>query len=541
MSVVVDSFDEVARATIEPWVEPLGPTAECEVLVIGGGPVGLTLGTLLARSIVPTIVVERHPGPSLHPKARGIFPRTLEVFRQINMADDLVDIGTAIAGEIHYVSSSANLAAADHQRVSLLDGVDFSAHSMYSPVLVGQDVVERLLLRRAKLEHLPVHFGVELIALDEADGRMRATLQHRVTGATTVVSATHVVGCDGARSSVRRLSGIDFDGTEDMGAYMNVLFDADLAALVDGRRSVGYQVADAAGSFMAVDNRRRWLFNFRGEEAELDALDEAQLAARIHTGIGRTDIDVRIVSAVKWSPAAKLASQYRKGNVFLCGDAAHVIPPVGAMGMNLGVQDAHNLWWKLAGTYYGNCGPDILDTYESERRPIGERTVAAAASSQMAAVAPSERPSRPPALGNLGLTLGYAYDGAGVIDEDEGPAPAYTDDDVVFTGRPGERLPHFVMTMMHGRVPLSAMVGPSFALFGGGQSMPWLGSIPFVNLVMVLPEMDPDGRFCPTFGVEPDGVILVRPDGVVAWRQRSWTDDGPDRLRSAYRRARMLP
>jgi putative polyketide hydroxylase len=331
---------------------------------------------------------------------------------------------------------------------------------------------------------------------------------------------------------------------DDLGAYVNVLFDADIGHLVEGRRSVGYQVRAADGSIMAVDNRRRWLFNFRVGEEGPDAWTDERLCERIRLGIGLPDVGVDLVSAVRWTPAAKLASSYRRGRVFLAGDAAHVVPPVGAMGMNTGIQDAHNLAWKLAGVVNGSCGDALLDTYEAERRPIGERTVAVAGANQLAAVRTpqgSGPPARPSLAGGIGLTLGYAYASAAVIDDDEDEAPDYPEDAVVLTGRPGERTPHLPLQMGVRATSTSALVGPGFGLLGGADSMAWAGAIRFLNLIAVHPPMDPEGRFCDAFGIEPSGVVLIRPDNVIAWRQRAWSDDGVERLRRAHRRACGLP
>jgi putative polyketide hydroxylase len=541
-SSLVDSFDDAARLDTSSWSPPLVDGAHVPVLIIGAGPVGLTLGMLLTRSMVEAVIVERHRGVSLHPKARGVFPRTMEIFRQLNIAEDLAHIGTAIAGDVHHVTSASSLAADDHERRPIFGDVDLTEHSQFNAVLGGQDIVEKLLLRRAKFEHLPVHFHTELTSLVQHDDHVVAHLTDRSTGATVSVTATYVVGCDGARSAVRSLCGVDFDGDDSFGDYINVLFDADIASLVADRRSVGYQVRDADGSIMAVDNRSRWLFNFRVGDEGADAWTDERLIERITRGIGRADMAVNVVSAVRWAPAAKLASTYRVGRVLLAGDAAHVVPPVGATGMNTGVQDAHNLAWKLAGVVHGTCHPDLLDTYEAERRPIGARTVAAAAANQRAASGPPPSGvtrSGPPSLaGGVGLTLGYAYSSAAVIDDDEGPTPDYPDDQIVSTGRPGERTPHVRLQIGPRATMPSSMVGPGFGLFGGAAAMKWAGAIPFVNVIAVMPPMDPSGRFADAFGIGPSGVTLIRPDNVVAWRQAEWSDDGVERLRRAHRRAR---
>jgi putative polyketide hydroxylase len=543
MTSAVDSFDDAARADSLAWVLPVEADIECDVLVVGAGPVGLTLGVLLSRSLVNTVVIERHPSVSLHPKARGVFPRTMEILRQINVAHDLVDISRRIVGDTHFITRAESLASQDHHRIPIVDEADLRTHSEFAATLGSQDVLERLLLRRAKIEAMPVHFCTELMSFEQHDDHVRVTVRSLVSGATSIIKARYVVGCDGSRSVVRQHLGVGFSGESNMGRYINVLLDADLAQLVDGRQSVGYMVGANGCSLMAVDNQRRWLLNVPLRDDE--SYDDAGLLTLARDAIGRDDLDITVISAVRWSPTAMLADRYRVGRVLLAGDAAHVAPPAGATGMNTGIQDAHNLAWKLTAVLNGQSVPDLLDTYEAERRPIAARTVAVAADAQRAATAALRQGSsaahsggRPPA--NLGLTLGYTYSSAAVIDADEGPAPDYRDDVVISTGRPGERTPHMLAHFGHGNTPISGLVGPGWALVGGAMSTRWIGALSLVPLISVMPPMDPDGLFEQTFGVSASGVVLIRPDNVVCWRQAEWSDDGPERLRAAYRSAAAL-
>jgi putative polyketide hydroxylase len=548
MSTVVSSFDGAARTSAGARTEPLGAQTTCDVLIVGAGPVGLTLGILLQRSLINAVVIERHSGVSIHPKARGVFPRTMEVFRQIGVAHDLADIGRRVAGDHHYVTMAPTLASPDYDhRLLLGPDDDFSNYSEFNAVLGSQDVVERLLLRRARFEHLPIHFRSETTDIVQDDDGVTATVVHRDTNTTSVVRAKYLVGCDGSNSFVRSQMGIAFEGHGDLASFINVLFEADLAHLVADHRSVGYQVTGplGRGSFLTVDNARRWLYNFEIEPGTADTYNDERLRKVLATAIGEP-ADVTIVSAVDWAPAAKIASRYREGRVFLAGDAARVVPPNGAMGMNCGIQDAYNLGWKLAGAVTGNCSPSVLDTYEVERRPIGERTMRFAFEGHMAMAerAAGAPPGGPPpgAMPRqpLGLTLGYTYASTAVIDDDEDPAPDPDDFTFPVTGRPGERTPHLRMRTPNGPGALSSMVGPGWSVFAGPNGGAWGGAIPFVPANVIGPPMDADNAFCSTFGVDTDGVVLVRPDNVIAWRQRSWKPDGHERLRAAHARARGL-
>jgi putative polyketide hydroxylase len=400
---------------------------------------------------------------------------------------------------------------------------------------------------------VPLHFRTELVSFEQDADGVNAVVRHRDSGQVTNVRAKYLVGCDGSKSVVREQLGAAFEGEGPLGEFLNVLFDADLSALVEGRRSVGYMIdgtgeGGVRGSFLAVDNRQRWLFNFQIEAGSAGTYDDARLRSVLRSAIG-AEVPLNIVSAVTWSPSARVADRYRVGRVLLAGDAAHVVPPNGATGMNCGVQDAHNLWWKLAGVVHGTSPAALLDTYELERRPIALRTAAWALAGHHAAAAGPPPQAPPPGSGGgesgrrapmspIGLTLSYRYDEGAFVDADE-DAPAPFDDNVYrSTGRPGERTPHLMLQSIHGRHAVSEFVGPGWGLFGGPESGPWSGAIPFTPLFVIGPEMDPEGAFMERFGVGPDGVVLVRPDNVVAWRSRSWVPDGHERLQAAHRQSR---
>ena len=211
--------------------------------------------------------------------------------------------------------------------------------------------------------------------VDRADG-VHAVLRDRATGARERVAARFVVGADGPRGDVRRALGIGLTHLGTLGEFVNVIFRADLDPVIGDRRYGLYIVEhpEAGGVLVPVgDGRwcygRQW-FPERGESAA--DLTESRSVELIRAAVGVPDLDVQVMARLPFAMTAELADAFRAGNGFLVGDAAHRMTPVGGVGMNTAIGGGHNLGWKLAWVARGWAGPDLLDSYESERRPVGE-------------------------------------------------------------------------------------------------------------------------------------------------------------------------
>jgi 2-polyprenyl-6-methoxyphenol hydroxylase-like FAD-dependent oxidoreductase len=344
------------------------PPAVTDVLVVGAGPTGLMLALQLARRGVRPLVVDKGDGPSVATKALGVQARTLEIYARLGLAEAALERGTRADGANMWV---AGRRAA---RVPLGDiGRDLSPFPFL--LILGQDDNERLLGEALRRHGVEVAWSTELVALErEADGAQGVTATLRgPDGTRRAVRAAWVAGCDGAHSAVRTLRGIGFPGAP----YEHVFFVADT-------RSTGPMVPDELNVylwrsgfhlFFPLHGDDHWRIVGIVPEALRDRDDLAfeEVLPALHAELG----DPLAVRECTWFSTYRIhhrrAARFRDGRCFLLGDAAHVHSPVGAQGMNTGLQDAYNLAWKLALVVSGRASDRLLDSYEAERIPVAKR------------------------------------------------------------------------------------------------------------------------------------------------------------------------
>jgi putative polyketide hydroxylase len=514
--------------------------AQLPVLIVGSGPVGLTMSILLSRLGIRCLLVERHAAPSRHPRGRAISTRTMEVLRELGLEADVRAASLAAERDgLHYFFATT-LTAADYRRIHGGLSQQRAQLSPTSAVVCPQVTLEPIL--RAHAEQLApghVRFNTELASFHQDAKGVTAHLVDRANGASRTVRAAYLVAADGARSGTRGALGIALVGANGLSHNLSILFEADLKPWVEQRRSIIYfiDIPQARGYFLPVDGRR-WVFNLV-VDAELRNNDvgEQRCEHTIRTAIGQAPIPVQILEWQAWTARSEVAERFSAGRVLLAGDAAHIVTPYSAAGMNLGVQDAHNLAWKLAGVLSGWASPALLATYDAERRPIAEwtaeedrRTIAAALGTAQAA-ASWEQWSRELTKRrmNHGLVLGYRYESPAVV-PDGTPPPAVADPfaHYVPTARPGHRAPHVWLEAGGQRVSTLDLFGTGFVLLTGVEghawasvartAAGWLGVPLAVRTVGQDTLSDHDGAWATTYGVDEDGAVLVRPDGHVAWR-----------------------
>ncbi|AXB47274.1 FAD-dependent monooxygenase [Amycolatopsis albispora] len=331
-----------------------------QVLVAGGGLVGLTTALVLRHHDVEVTLLERRASTSPQPKARRFHVRTMEIFRELGLAGLVHEAARELAGHDH-MAAGRTLAEATQLPLWQPSG-DVPEVSPEPPCLVAQDVLEPVLRKAAVEAGADVRFGTELLGFDQdSDG---------VTGklADGEIRADYLVAADGARSGIRESLGITRSGRGAVGEpSVNVYFRADLAEVVRGREFNLCQIdhPDASGALASVDGRRRWVFMAAGGETERD------WPTVLRTALGVPVPDLEILSVLGWQAEMLVADRYSAGRVHLVGDAAHVMPPFAASGANTGIADAHNLGWKLAAVLRGEAAPTLLDSYDTERRPAG--------------------------------------------------------------------------------------------------------------------------------------------------------------------------
>ena len=502
---------------------------EVPVLIVGGGPVGLCTSLLLSRFGVPSLLVERHPATSIHPRARGLNVRTMELLRTWGLEREVREAGRALENATDVVWAES-LAGRELRRVPA--GGRRENVRPVSPTTgctCAQDGLEPVLLAKAQGYAVgSIAFGHELTGVQMGAAEVTATVRRQSTGQELTVQAGYLVAADGADSGVRQALGVAAPGPGILNQQVGIYFEAPLGHLVADRPAVLYFIENAAvsGLFAAVDNADLWVF-YTGRPADWDPAAGGLAAERcvelVRLAAGLPDLAVRVRSVLPWAMAAQTAQRFRAGRVFLAGDAAHLIPPVGGYGMNTGIQDAHNLAWKLAGVLAGWAGSSLLDTYEAERQPVA-RFVTEQALLNM------RQPGRPEQYASLGLALGVSYDSAAVVpDGSLVPEIANPVTDYVPAARPGSRAPHAWLRRGGEHVSAIDLFDTAFTLLAGKSGQKWRDAAVTASRDLGVPlaactvgrggELgDEDGTWAQLYGIGPDGAVLVRPDGHVAWR-----------------------
>ncbi|MBF5002344.1 FAD-dependent monooxygenase [Nocardia sp. BSTN01] len=489
------------------------------VLVVGGGLTGLTAALFLKHQGVPVILVERRTTTSAQPKARRINIRTMELFRRIGIAEAVEDAARGLSAH-QAMAAGPTLARAERLPFTFPGGLpDWDAVTPASASLCAQDQLEPVLRELAQARGCDIRFGVECVDIAEDAAGLTATLRTGPERLDTV-RASYLVAADGAHSPIRERLKIGRHGRGTLGRAVNVYFRADLAELVRGREFNLCQIENdrIPGAFASVDGAHRWIFT---SSAEVDTPAD-RWPELLREAIGVTDIDVEVLSVLPWEPGMFIADTFRSGRVFLAGDAAHVMPPYAAAGANTGIQDGHNLAWKLALVLRGAASSTLLDSYDSERRPLG-RYIADQSSIRTANLRTMTRESTDgtPLADPIALILGTRYPTGAFIDDDS----PHTMDHLDLTGQPGTRLPHRYLA--DGRSTLD-LIGTTFTLLVGPESPDWKLDDQLVDIVRM------DRTWCDAVGSTPTGALLVRPDQVIAWRVQATPDDPA----AAFRRAR---
>ncbi|MFI0723086.1 FAD-dependent monooxygenase [Streptomyces sp. NPDC021224] len=398
------------------------------VLVIGGSLVGLSASLFLGRLGVRHLLVEKHAATSHHPRGRGNNVRTMEIYRTAGVEPAIREAASVLARN-HGILQAESLTG-DNQRWLFREidpGGGLAALSPSGWCLCSQNDLEPVLLRQARELGGDIRFGTELTSFtQDADG-VTAEILDRESGTTRTVRADYLVAADGPRSPVRHALGIGQTGAGELFHNVSVTFTAKrLAEVVGDRHFIACYLTnpDADGALLPVDNQDQWVFHlpWHPEDGEpLDAFTDERCAAHIRTAVGVPGLEIEITGKAPWHAAERVAESYGQGRVLLAGDAAHEMSPTGAFGSNTGIQDAHNLAWKLAAVLGGWAGPGLLETYGQERRPVAVATSARA--SERSAEHSHPGYDALPAAGNrqsgvLTVALGYRYPAGAVVGVD---------------------------------------------------------------------------------------------------------------------------
>ncbi|TCO65827.1 FAD-dependent oxidoreductase [Actinocrispum wychmicini] len=424
-----------------------------DVLVVGAGPTGLALACDLARRGVDVRVIDKAPEPFGGSRGKGLQERSLEVLADLGVIDEITAAGWDLPTRIHIGDQPV--------REVRVGG---------AALLLPQWSVEKALRDKLRQSGVRVEFGVELVSFAQSDSSVVAS----VPGET--IEAKYMVGCDGGRSVTRKALGVAFDG-ETAAEQLFLIADAEVSGLT---RDATHMWIDPNRGMFAVTPfpaTRQWQIQVAGDPAT-PTPPEFQRLCREY--IGSTDVTLSNFTWMSaYRPNVRMVDRFRVGRVFLAGDAAHVHPPTGGLGMNTGIQDAYNLGWKLARAVAGTASPGLLDTYQDERLPVAEWTLATSTQALMTVVAV--------------VRAGSNKIEAGVKDEHRQLDLAYPNSPLSknltdWTGpRAGDRSPW-----------ADKAKGPDFTLLAFAGEAPTIAGV----RTHLMPKQD-----------DKDVLVLVRPDG----------------------------
>ena len=521
------------------------------VVVVGGGPVGLAMGLLLHRHQIECIVIEKTSGTTDNPKSRGCWIRTMELFRQWNIEDKVRARGLPDGSDVFVFVE--NMSGHEYGRSYPEPRLD---QSPAWKCVVAQDVVEEELLAAlhgspyAKVYHSCECTGIE----QDADGVV-VYARSTPSDEPLTIRASYAVAADGAGSQTRRQVGIEMKGPATLAVMANDYWRADLSRIPMARDAAGYRIFPddpeiPMSAILNTNGRDRWLTVSQVGEQKDDRPvswtdEDVVRMARAHTGI--PDLEVQIIHRSTWRVSRQVAERFRQGRVFLAGDAAHRFPPTGGFGLNSGVQDAHNLAWKLALVLRGQASGSLLDSYDLERRPVAEcnadfsignrdrfehlEHACRSGDEDRIAFWIDDMDNH---LHSIGQSLGFSYVSGAVI-QDGTVAKPLNSRQYVPSDRPGGRFPHLWLDAARKRSTLD-WFEREFVVVTGPLGDTWEQAARTVQsrfsvpiTVKRLPRVDRE------LGIHIGmrGAVLVRPDGHVAWRMPWQPENAVEELTAA--------
>lgn len=574
------------------------------VLIVGGGGCGLSLSILLADYGVDFLTVERNEATTDHPRAHILNQRTMEIFRQHGLAEDVYRRGASLElmERIVFMTSLGGEGPLDAKLIGSLDGYGggalrdrYEADSQMRATNLPLNLLEPLLQQEAE-KRAPgnVRFHHELIGFEQDADGVTAHVRDHGMRADYTVRARYLIGADGGKT-VGRALGIELLGPRRLRKMVNTYFTADLSPWIkdDGALIFYFINPDGHGQWAGGGlvktgpkhwdrHSETWVFMRELLPDDPEVIDEDNVKARIRDLLRIPELDMTVHMIGRWDVQGVVAKTYRKGRVLIAGDAAHRHPPVSALGLNTAFGDAHNLAWKLALVLSGKAPDALLDSYESERQPVGARVAEWAlngfrmrslidaaiglspgnADANRAAFERlySDTPGGATARAILAeamriqrigpqahdMEIGYAYESGALVAD--GSAPAQRDPmagNYHPTTRPGSRLPHAWLLHNGQRLSTHDLVRPGrFTLFAGSSrwrdaaakvSESLAASIDLVEIGEGGTHLDADGAWSKLRQTGDTGAVLVRPDAHVAWRCQSAPTDPAEALENAVR------
>ena len=511
------------------------------VLIIGSSMVGMTLSSLLAKhGIRDCITVEKHASTAIHPRAALFHPRTMQIYRELGLYEQMKEESYKHYDEhagLYDVETLAGKKLGTFMK-DINEGLKHTSPT--SRLFLTQQMFEPLLREHATRNGASLRFSTELVDFQQDDEGVTALLQDIETGAKQLVRAKYMVACDGNRSFVRQKLGIGIKGHGLLSHSLTIYFKADLGPFVQGKYNGviyvnnedirGFFRLDKTGTegFLVVNT-----FGKRGtEESRFPGKDitEEKAAKILRAAIG-ADVDFEIILLSPWSAVCDVAEKFQDSRILLAGDAAHTVTPHGGFGGNTGIQDAHNLAWKIALILQNKAGSDLISTYEAERWPVARKTVDQVFERYITRTAPEMRQQElyiEEEVPEPHLELGYQYHSRALATT-KLPSDSVTSNPASAKAEPGTMAYHvFITTTDNGTpFPIADLLGHSFVLIAGHEGIGWVRAARNLNLEESgkLPELsshqltETNEVFYEKYSLRSAGCVLIRPDGFVAWSE----------------------
>lgn len=572
-------------------------TLETDVLIVGSGPAGGAAALALSTLGVPNIMITRYRWTANTPRAHITNQRTMEVFRDLGIEDQVLADASAheLIGDTVFCTS---IAGEEIGRIFTWGShpAREADYRLASPSLtcdIPQTYLEPILVKNAAARGTQTRFSTEYLSLEEDATAVNVRVRDRLTGLEYGIRAKYVIGADGARSKVAADLGLPFEGKMDIAGSMNITFKADLSQLVRNRHSVLYWVIQpganiggiGAGLVRMVRPWNEWLIVWGYDIAqEPPRVDEAEAKRIVRSLVGVPGLDVEMTGTSLWGNNEMYATHLQKGRVFCAGDAVHRHPPSNGLGSNTSIQDSYNLAWKLAAVLRGQADPSLLDTYSMERAPIARQIVLRANRSsrefaqlfealgvldadseeEMRQLIEERKANTPegeakraaliPAMdiknyefNAHGVEMGQFYESTAVV-SDGSTRPVPTRDPELYyepSTVPGGRLPH-CWVGDHDRKLSTLDLAPygSFTLITGIAGEGWVAAAKQVGeelgvditTVVIGPGREVTDLYydwAKLREVAESGAVLMRPDKHVGWRARTLPADLSQELRAA--------
>jgi len=550
---------------------------ETDVLIVGSGPAGASAAVMLRNYGIDTLLVTKHRWLADGPRAHYKNQRTMEVFADIGVIDEVRRQASSLRqmGDMIFCTSlsGAELGRQPYGANRACRKSDYAVASPQEQCDLPQHLLEPILINAAGARGAAIRFQTEYLSHQQDESGVTVRVQDRLTGAIYEIRAKYLIGADGGNSRVARDLDLPMEGRMGLAGSLSFVLKADLTRHVGHRPCYLWWImqpgADVGGIGMGLLRMIRpwnewqviWGYDIDGPEPDVSPEQALRIARRL---IGDDEIEMQVEKVSKWTVNQMYATTYAKGRVFCMGDAVHRHPPSNGLGCNTSIQDAYNLCWKLAHVLQGRASAVLLDSYDTERAPIGRRIVERANKSvadfrpifealgtaadggsglqRLAQPTPEGAAVRHELAAAIafkeyefaahGVEFNQRYRSGAIVDP---VALDYARDADLYSqasALPGGRIPHLQLVRDGHRISSLDLVGKGrFVLLCGRNGAPWTAAAADVTRALApvechvlgpgQPIEDSYGDWARLTGLAEAGCLLVRPDGYIAWRQET--------------------